>query len=147
MKIYEITENKKQHMDLLLLADEQEDMIDRYIQKGRVYVLDDDGVKSQIVVVELNENQLEVKNLATDPEFQGRGYGKKLLEYVSRLHEGSGKELLVGTGDSPLTVPFYEKCGFLRSHIVENFFTYNYDHPIFEDGIQLVHMVYLKKIL
>lgn len=147
MKFYEITENKKQHMNLLLLADEQADMIERYIHSGRVYVLDDEGVKSQAVVVELNENQLEVKNLATDPQFQGKGYGKKLLECVSQLYEGSGKELFVGTGDSPLTVPFYEKCGFRRSHIVENFFTDSYDHPIFEDGIQLVHMVYLKKIL
>ena len=29
MKIVEITENKKEYLDLLLLADEQEDMIDR----------------------------------------------------------------------------------------------------------------------
>ena len=147
MKFYEITENKKQNMDLLLLADEQEDMIDRYIQDGRVYVLDDNGVKSQAVVVRLNDDQLEVKNLATVPEFQGRGYGRKLLSYIAQLYEGSGKELLVGTGDSPLTVPFYEKCGFRRSHILENFFIDNYDHPIFEDGVQLVHMVYLKKTL
>lgn len=134
-------------MDLLLLADEQEDMIDRYIQAGRVYVLDDNGVKSQAVVVRLNDDQLEVKNLATVPEFQGRGYGRKLLSYIAQLYEGSGKELLVGTGDSPHTVPFYEKCGFRRSHILENFFIDNYDHPIFEDGVQLVHMVYLKKTL
>ena len=31
MKIIEITENKKQYLDLLLLADEQENMIDRYV--------------------------------------------------------------------------------------------------------------------
>ena len=134
-------------MDLLLLADEQEDMIDRYIENGQVYVLDDNGVKAQAVVVCLNDDQLEVKNLATAPEFQGNGYGKKLLSYIAQLYEGSGKELLVGTGDSPLTVPFYEKCGFQRSHVIENFFIDNYDHPIFEDGVQLVHMVYLKKTL
>ena len=28
MKIYEVTENKKEYMDLLFLADEQEEMID-----------------------------------------------------------------------------------------------------------------------
>jgi len=147
MKFYELTGNKKQYLDLLLLADEQEDMIDRYLDKSRVYVLDDDGVKAQAAVIELNEKQLEVKNLATDPNFQGRGYGKKMLEYVASLYAGSGKELLVGTGDSPLTVPFYEKCGFVRSHLLENFFIDNYDHPIIEEGIQLIHMVYLKKVL
>ncbi len=50
----------------------------------------------------------------------------------------------VGTGDSPLTVPFYESCGFRRSHCVKNFFTDHYDHPIFECGKQLVDMVYLQ---
>ena len=55
--------------------------------------------------------------------------------------------LQVGTGDSPLTIPFYEKCGFVRSHIIPNFFTDNYDHPIYEDGVQLVDMVYLQRQL
>jgi len=53
--------------------------------------------------------------------------------------------MLVGTGDSPLTVPFYQKCGFTEHHRVKNFFTDNYDHPIFEAGIQLVDMVYLSR--
>ena len=37
MKIREIKENKKHFLSLLLLADEQEDMIDRYLDKGRMY--------------------------------------------------------------------------------------------------------------
>lgn len=43
MEIKEIKENKKQYLPMLLLADEQEDMIDRYIEKGTMYVLEDDG--------------------------------------------------------------------------------------------------------
>ena len=38
MKIIEVTENKKQYLDLLLLADEQENMIDRYLNKGKMSV-------------------------------------------------------------------------------------------------------------
>ncbi|MEX1308569.1 MAG: GNAT family N-acetyltransferase, partial [Eubacteriales bacterium] len=44
MNIIKITENKKQYLDLLLLADEQEDMIDRYLTRGDMFVLDDAGV-------------------------------------------------------------------------------------------------------
>ena len=33
MKIREVDKNKKQFISLLLLADEQENMIDRYIEK------------------------------------------------------------------------------------------------------------------
>ena len=40
MKIIEVKENKKQYLDLLLLADEQEDMVDRYLDNGKMYVLD-----------------------------------------------------------------------------------------------------------
>ena len=52
MKIKEIKENKKQFLPLLLLADEQEDMIDRYLNKGTMYVLDDDGVKCECVITD-----------------------------------------------------------------------------------------------
>ena len=44
MNIREIHENKKQFLPLLLLADEQEDMIDRYLGRGTMYVLEDGGV-------------------------------------------------------------------------------------------------------
>ncbi len=53
--------------------------------------------------------------------------------------------ILNATGDSPLTIPFYEKCGFKRHHVEKEFFTKNYDHPIFEAGVQLVDMIYLQK--
>ena len=55
--------------------------------------------------------------------------------------------MLVGTGNTPAILSYYESCGFKKSHIIKHFFTDNYDHPIFEDGIQLIDMVYLKKIL
>ena len=47
MKIREVSENKKQFISLLLLADEQENMIDRYLKKGTMYVLEDNDVKAE----------------------------------------------------------------------------------------------------
>ena len=35
IRIHPISGNKKQYLDLLLLADEQESMIDRYLERGR----------------------------------------------------------------------------------------------------------------
>ena len=147
MKIIEVTENKKQYLDLLLLADEQEDIIDRYIDKGTMYVLDDNGVKSECIVTDEGNGILEIKNIATVPEHQGRGYGKALIEFLIKEYSGKFSVLQVGTGDSPLTIPFYEKCGFVRSHIIPNFFTDNYDHPIFECGVQLTDMIYLQRTI
>ena len=147
MDIIEVTENKKQYLDLLLLADEQEDMIDRYLDKGRMYVLDDNGIKCECVITDEGNGVLEIKNIATVSEHQGKGYAKALIGFVVKKYKEQYTVLQVGTGDSPLTIPFYEKCGFVRSHSIPNFFTDNYSHPIFECGIQLVDMVYLQRAL
>lgn len=145
MRFYEVKENKKDYLGLLLLADEQEDMIDRYLDRCRMFVLDDDGIKSECVVTDEGDGVLEIKNIATIPEYQGKGYGRALIDYILRSFKGQYDTLQVGTGDSPLTIPFYEKCGFVRSHIIPNFFTDNYDHPIVECGVQLTDMVYLRR--
>ena len=147
MKINEIKENKKEYLDLLLLADEQENMIDRYLERGTMYVLDDNGVKCECVVTDEGNGILEIKNIATKPSFQRRGYGKLLIDFIAEKYKSSHSILQVGTGDSPLTVTFYERCGFVRSHSVRNFFTDNYDHPIYECGVLLVDMVYSQKRL
>ena len=147
MQIIEIKENKKQYLPLLLLADEQENMIDRYLENGTMFVLDDDGIKGECVVTDEGNSILEIKNIATMPECHGKGYGRILIDYVADRYKEQYSVLQVGTGDSPLTIPFYEKCGFVRHHVVKNFFTDNYDHPIFEGGVQLKDMIYLRKEL
>ena len=143
MEIKQVFENKKQYMDLLFLADEQEDMIDRYLEDGEMFVLSDPDVVGECVVCDLGDGIIEIKNIATSPEVQGKGYGRALVEFVFQHYKGRYNQVWVGTGDSPLTVPFYKKCGFTEHHRVKNFFVDNYDHPIFEEGIQLVDMVYL----
>ena len=147
MKIIEVKENKKQYLDLLLLADEQEDMIDRYLDKSRMYVLDDNGIKCECVVTDEGNGTLEIKNIATAPQYQGKGYAKSLIDFIVGKYKKEYTVLQIGTGDSPLTIPFYEKCGFVRSHIIPNFFIDNYNHKIYEGGVQLIDMVYLKKTL
>lgn len=147
MQIKEITTGKKDFLDLLLLADEQEDMVDRYLERGRMFVLVDGGIKAECVVTDEGGGVLEIKNIATVPKSQGKGYGKKLIEFLEEKFHNGYDILQVGTGDSPLTIPFYEKCGFKRHHVVKNFFTDNYDHPIVEAGVRLVDMIYLQKEL
>ena len=75
VEIRRVETNKKQYLALLLLADEQEDMIDRYLERGSMYVLEDDGVKAECVVTDEGGGVLELKNIAVEPDFQGKGYG------------------------------------------------------------------------
>ena len=147
MDIKEVKEGKKQYLDLLLLADEQENMIDRYLANGTMYVLEDNGVKAECVVLDVGAGVLEIKNIATDPRFHGQGYGKALIAFIIKKYQGDYSILQVGTGGSPSTILFYEKCGFTRSHIIKNFFIDHYDHPIYDGGVKLIDMIYLRKYI
>ena len=148
MMIKEITNNKKQYLSLLLLADEQESMVDKYLNRGKMYVLFEDNIAiSECVVTDEGNKVLELKNLATDPKYQHQGYAQKLVEFIEQKYKNDFDILQVGTGDSPLTLPFYKKIGFKVSGRKRNFFVDNYDHPIFEAGKQLVDMIYLQNKL
>ena len=145
MDIIRLTENKKQYIDLLLLADEQESMIDRYLERGELFVLDDNGVKAICVVTDEGNGVCELKNIAVIPESQRKGYGKRLIKYLLTHYSGKYNQMIVGTGDVPSSIGFYKSCGFEYSHRIENFFTDNYDHQMVEEGVLLKDMIYLKQ--
>lgn len=144
VKITEISENKKKYLPLLLLGDEDEKMIDRYLDKARMFVLEDPHAIGVCAVTDEGDGVLEIKNLAVNEAHQKKGYGRALINFVKDFFQNDFEKITVGTGDSPLTIPFYEKCGFKRCGIKKNFFVDNYDHPIIEAGIQLVDMIYLE---
>ena len=147
MEIKLVYENKKQYLDLLLLADEQESMIDKYLDCGDLFALYDGDLKSVCVVTRESETVCELKNIATYEQFHGQGYGSKLLQHIFSYYQGKCSTMLVGTGDCPWILRFYEKNGFRISHRIKNFFIDNYDHVIIDNGIQLVDMVYLSREL
>jgi ribosomal protein S18 acetylase RimI-like enzyme len=144
MEIKIITENKEKYMDLLLLGDEQENMVRKYLFKGIMYALFEPDLRTVCVVTKENEEVYEIKNIATYKKYQEQGYGRKMIEYIIEQYKNKGKILLVGTGDNEKTVTFYKNLGFKESHIVTDFFIKNYDHKIIENGKQLVDMIYLK---
>lgn len=148
MRVIKVNDSDKvKYMDLLLIADEQVDMIEKYLYRGEMFALMDEDIKALCVVTQEEPGVYEIKNIVTVPEYQRQGYGQQLVSFIVDFYKKLGNELYVGTGDSPMTLGFYEKCGFERSHVVKNFFIDNYDHPMYEDGKQLVDMIYLKRKL
>ena len=147
VRIEKIIDNKKQFLDLLLLADEQENMIDKYLPTGDLFALYDDDLKSVCVVVPINSEICELKNIATYKKDHSKGYGRVLLNFIFDFYKNDYKTMIVGTGETPKILSFYKICGFEEAYRVENFFTDNYDHPMFEGDIQLIDMIYLKKNL
>ncbi len=94
MRIEKVTSNKKQFLDLLLLADEQEEMIDKYLPDGDLFALYDDELKSVCVVVAINSDTCELKNIATYQQYQGKGYGKAMIHFIANYYKNDFKTLL-----------------------------------------------------
>ena len=145
MKFQRIDENKKQYLDLLLLADEQENMIDAYLERGTMYasVLENGETVAVCIVTDEKDGVLEIKNISVQPKYQRMGYGKAMIQCIIHKYKHQYQMIQVGTGEIPWIISFYETCGFRQAHKRENFFLDNYDHPMYECGIQLIDMIYL----
>ena len=146
IEITTVTGDRRAYMPLLLMADEQESMVGRYLSRGELFAATDGGRTCAVCLVTREDDAtLEIKNIAVAPPWRGRGIGRMMIEHLERHYAGRCRTLTVGTGDSPATVPFYERCGFVYSHRIPDFFTLNYDHPIVEQGVLLRDMIYMKK--
>ncbi|WP_312643459.1 GNAT family N-acetyltransferase [Hydrogenoanaerobacterium sp.] len=148
-EIRKIDQDKKAYLNLLLLADPDEAMIDRYLADGGMFVLfEGETAVSVCVVTELSTMACELKNLITDERFQRQGYGTRLVRYIMELYGESFDEMLVGTSNAvDSSIRFYQSLGFVYSHTVPNFFVDYYPEPILENGVQCRDMVYLRAAL
>ena len=147
MEVIRITDRKKEYLPLLLLADEEEHMVDRYLDRGDMFVFTDKGEVVGECVVVADGNGCELKNLAVAPAFRRMGYGAKIVEFVCARYASSCHSLQLGTGEVPSTLAFYRACGFVPFDRIPDFFTRNYPQPIVEEGILLRDMVYLRRRL
>jgi len=144
MEIIKVVDNKDKYMDLLLLGDEQEDMVKKYLYRGELFALFDNDLKTVSVVTKEDDETYEIKNIATYEEYQEKGYGSIMIEHIVDDIRNKGKQLLIGTGENDRIISFYKKFGFQYSHTIKNFFIDNYDHEMYEDGKPLKDMIYLK---
>ena len=148
MEIREVNSNKDDFMEILLIGDEEVSMINKYLEQSTIFALYDNDILTSIcAVMEVDSETVEIKNLATYPQYRNKGYASKLLNFVFDRYKKDFKAVILGTGENETTLNFYKKRGFIQTRRIKNFFTDNYSNPIFENGKQLVDMIYLKKII
>lgn len=140
-------ENKEQYMDLLLEADPSKDMINDYLRDGELFVLTyKDDVACVAVVIRIDDETIELKNIATKEIYRGQGYGKKMLKYLADNYKQKYKKMLVGTSEN--NIPFYVKQGFDKyEKTIKNFFIDNYKEEIIDGDTKCIDMYYYSKNL
>lgn len=145
MKISKVEENKTEYMKILLEADPDENIVNQYLEKGDLYVGENDGIAVCVCVITKYDDQTcELKNIATLPEARGNGYAGKMIQHVFELYKKHYKRMIVGTTEN--MIPFYVLNGFTRyHHTVKNFFVDNYKEEIWDGNMQCIDMYYYSK--
>lgn len=135
-------DNKEQYLDLLLEADPSEKLIRQYLADGDLFVLTyKNEVACVAVVTRVDDDICELKNIATEEKYRGKGYAKKMLKYLCDNYKQKYNKMLVGTTEN--NIPFYVKQGFDKyEKTIKNYFVDNYDEEIFDGDLQCVDMYY-----
>ena len=95
MKLVKIKDDHKAlYMDLLLIADEDVRMIEKYLSRGEMFALCDDDLKALCVVTEEGPGVYEIKNFVTVPKYQRQGYGQRLISLIADHYKRLGKGAL-----------------------------------------------------
>lgn len=148
LKIFPISAAKAP-MFLLLEADPSEEKVKSYLKKSHCFVGElDEKIVGVFVLQPINEQIIELLNIAVDPKYQGKGIGEKLLhQAIETAKKLKAERLELGTGTFGYQLAFYQKAGFRVDSIDKDFFLKNYTEPIFEKGIQHKDMLRLAMTL
>lgn len=140
-------ENKEDYLDLLLDADPSKASIYKYLSNSDVYGLQvEENIVSLAVILHIDKNTLELKNLVTKKEYRGKGYAKKLLKSLCGNYKQKYNKMLVGTSEN--NIPFYVKQGFDKyEKTIKNYFVDNYAEEIWDGDLQCIDMYYYSKDL
>ena len=147
MNIEKQIDNKTMYMDLLLDADPSERLVKSYLSDCDMFVLKDNNIAICIaVVIKIDDDIVELKNLVTKKEYRSKGYASLMIKYLFNYYKDKYNKIIVGTSEN--NIPFYNKQGFDKyEKTIKNFFIDNYDEEIIDNGFKCIDMCYYSKKL
>ena len=133
------------YLDLLLTADPSEESIRTYVPHCMAVCSYEQDEPVGLCVFGASEgSKQEIYNLAVKTEYRRRGLALRMLEF---LLQQAARPIIVRTGSTSFAaLALYQKLGFRMVQIVPDYFSSNYDYPLFENGIQLRDQVVLELI-
>ncbi|NDV80612.1 N-acetyltransferase [Bacteroides sp. 51] len=136
--------------NLLLLADETVEAIDKYLPHSDIYIATMPNRQIPIAVMAMQPNtpkEIEIMNIAVNTVLQSRGIGSILLDKAMEIAQTGGySSLKVGTADCGMRqINFYQRNGFKVCDIRKDYFLDKFPEPIYENGVMLKDMVVLER--
>lgn len=147
MDIIRIDNDREKFINLLLEADPDRNVVNNYINEGDLFVgFVDDVPVCEVLIVKVDNDECELKNIATLRNCRGKGYANEIIKYVFNEYKGKYKKMIVGTTEN--MIPFYVLNGFTKyHHTVKNFFVDNYEEEIWDGDLHCIDMYYYYKNL
>lgn len=150
LKVIDPGPERTNYMSLLMLADDSEQQVRGYLQKGTLYVaVQNDQVVGVALAIPVTLGEVELKAIAVDPAFHNQGIGTEMLSLLMRALEHRGyRRIVLGTGNSSIgQMAFYQKSGFRFWRIERDFFSPERGYPegIEENGIPLRDMIWFER--
>ena len=147
--LVEIVGERESYVPYLLLADGNQEVVRQYMNDGTLYAIHcGDHLIGATLLIERSKTSIEIKNIAIEPEYKGKGIGKIVLQMICDISKAKGYiQVIVGTANSSIdNIVFYQKVGFRMEKIEKDFFSH-YDKPIYENGLQALDKLLFSKTL
>jgi ribosomal protein S18 acetylase RimI-like enzyme len=134
--------DRERHLPLLLEADDVEEHIHGYLDRGQLFEIRDAETLIGVAVLVVDGDACEIWNIALAEEHRGHGSGRRAIELIAgECREQGSSRLTVGTSDCSLgTIAFYRKVGFRFAEVRKGYFD-DYPVAVVENGIRARDMV------
>lgn len=140
--------DRERHLPLLLEADDAEEHMRGYLDRGELLEIHDAEGMIGVVVLVREADEVEIWNIALAADRRGRGLGRAAIRAIAdRCARAGAARLIVGTSDCSLdTIAFYRKAGFRFAGVREGYFD-TYPVAVVENGIRARDMVMFRMAL
>jgi ribosomal protein S18 acetylase RimI-like enzyme len=134
--------DRERHLQLLLEADESEQHMRVYLDRGQLLEIHNAGGMIGVTVLVRDADEVEIWNIALSEGSRGRGLGRAAIGAIAyRCRQDGASRLTVGTSDCSLgTIAFYRKVGFRFAGVRQGYFD-RYPVAVVENGIRARDMV------
>jgi ribosomal protein S18 acetylase RimI-like enzyme len=134
--------DRERHLPLLLEADESEQHMRVYLDRGQLLEIYNAGGMIGLTVIVRDADEVEIWNIALSEGYRGRGLGRAAVGAIAdRCRRDGASRLAVGTSDCSLgTIAFYRKVGFRFAGVRQGYFD-TYPVAVVENGIRARDMV------